>query len=362
MHKSTNGRKRILTAVMGLALGLCMAAPAVRAQELRTIKPDQAADSQSLKIGRVMAGAGLSSRGNLVYREGTGGAQIYESDFLLLKAKLDTIPDEPYEPAAYAIVRQRKDVAAVVETYSSYYEPCGDYVEAPDLVCTHQEGQEEACTFTYDGREYAGRRYMCVCGYQWEQEAAHTLLFEPVDGIGHRSRCRLEGTAYCPGYEPVVEEHYAYNYKSCADGRHHEKICMDCGYREEEECSFSMPAGDGGGEDGGRCCRCGNMEKPAAENHDGDEEEVTGEEKTEEDVEAGEERADEEPEKEKPDTEANEEMQDTEAEEEKDDTEPDEGQPDSATEGDKPDAAAVEEQPTAAPEEDSPDQQGESGS
>ncbi len=218
-NRTENGRNKrrgIATVLVALFSGLCTAALTVRAQE-----PEQVVEARQTVVR-----TGLSSQGSLVYEGNDMGARIYAADFLLLKDRMGTIPDTVFEPGSYT------------QPYS--LEP----------------------SFAYDTH---------ACGYQTQQEEAHTLFFEAVDATVHQSRCRMEGTGLCPGYEPVVEEHYAYFYEPCEDGCHHEKICMDCGYREEEDCCFSLPVEHDGGENGGgdsnggRCCWCGNMEKPGTE-------------------------------------------------------------------------------------------------
>lgn len=260
----TNKRRRVAAAFLTLAIGLCMAAPTVRAEE-------------------------LSSQGNLNFRDKEKSAQIYAADFLLLKNRLDTIPDTVFDPDCYTHTHRWEYHSVNEKTHTRHCESCGDTF---DLVAPHKAERTENCTLTYDGAEYPGIRYTCICGYQWEHEKTHTLFFEAAGETGHRSRCRLDGTKFCPGYEPVLEEHYAYYYTPCEDGCHHERICMDCGYRDVEQCCFNLPetpdsgegSGDAGtGEDKGgmRYCWCGNAEKPDASAENENAETVTDEETTE---------------------------------------------------------------------------------
>lgn len=293
-----NKRKSIVAVLLALSFGLCTTAPMVRAQE-----PEQVA-----KTRQAVARTGLSSRGSLVYTGKDEGAQIYAADFLLLKDRMGMVSDTVFEPGSY------------MHTYSL----------------------EAACmSDTY------------ACGNQPEQEEAHAheLFFEPVDETVHRSRCRMEGTELCPGYEPVVEEHYAYFYEPCEDGCHHEKVCMDCGYRKEEDCCFGPSGERDGGEDGssgdsnGRhCCWCGNMEKPGvetgAENADvenGDKNADTGAGDKNTDTETGDENMDAEPDTEEmtePETE--EESQDGQTESENQNAEMGEEIPETAGENGEP--------------------------
>lgn len=323
--RDTKRITRIRTAMLALTLGLCTTAPAAHAEAAQTIgteKDVQATESESAAYTNAVQTAetaaqtaklaatwtGLSSRGSLVYQQEETGAHIYAADFLLLRDRLDTISDKVFEPACYTHTHQWEYRDIDERTHTRHCDSCGS---AFDLVSAHKAEQRENCSIAYDGEEYPGIRYTCACGYQWEQEETHTLFFESAGEVGHRSGCRLGGTKFCPGYEPVMEEHYAYYYRPCADGSHHEKICMDCGYSTEEECCFDLPDTDSGngadgdsgngsenggnngsseegsgndsgqsgregndtdidsgtssnGETSGRRCRCGNIERPNA--------------------------------------------------------------------------------------------------
>ena len=313
--------KRMATALLTLAIGLCMAAPTVRAETLPTAEQGQRAISQTPGTRRGMLGTELLTRGNLVYRQKETGAQVYAADFLLLQDWLSTIPDTVFEPACYTHTHRWEYLDINGETHTRHCEICGS---AYDLVGAHKAKEMENCTFSYDGAEYAGTGYTCDCGYRWEREEAHTLVFDAVDENTHRSRCRLDGSDFCTGYEPAIEEHYAYHYKPCGDGKHHERICMDCGYQDQEECRFSAPDtdGDGGNDDESKRCWCGNVEKPDAE--------------TKEDVSGTE------PEDEKADAETEEDSSGTEPEDEKADVEMQEDSSGTGNEGEKADAETEE--------------------
>lgn len=287
-------RGEIVAAFLTLMFGLCAAAPAVQVNAMETAQraeQEQTVETQSTGTGRA-AWAALSSRGTLIYDESEKGAQIYAADFLLLRDKLDSISNTVFEPTQYTHFHQWEYRNINEETHTRHCESCGS---ASDMVSAHRAQRREGCSIFHNGEEYPGIRYTCICGYQWEQEASHTLSFEAVDENVHRSRCCLGDTEYCPGYEPVTEEHYAFFYKPCEDGLHHIKVCMDCGYRHEEECSFTLPDGDdsgesgsaegsvegegssiegdgngetdseGGADSGGRRCLCGNVEQPDAD-------------------------------------------------------------------------------------------------
>ena len=224
-------------------------------------------------------GAAVRSQGAVVYQEDGKTAEIYAADFLFLKEKLDTIPDEVFSPSYYAHVHQWEYRNVNDRTHTRHCEKCGDTY---DLTSAHQAVREENCIITSRGKEYPGRRYSCECGQQWVQEAAHALVFEQVDETCHRSRCVLEEEGYCRGYEPVLEEHYAYYYIPDPDGAHHRKICFDCAYQVEEACDFTLESWDEEVEPDAsvRYCECGNSRQ--TEEDEATEPETDGEEKSSE--------------------------------------------------------------------------------
>ncbi len=313
--------KGMAKALLALAIGLCMAAPTVRAEILPTAEQGRKVISPTPETRWGTPGTELLSRGNLAYRQKETGAQVYAADFLLLRDRLSTIPDTVFEPACYTHTHQWEYLDINGENHTRHCEICGS---AYDLVGAHKPKEMGNCTLSYDGAQYAGISYICDCGYGWEREEAHTLVFDSVDENTHRSRCRLDGSDFCTGYEPVIEEHYAYHYKPCEDGIHHERICMDCGYQDQEECRFSVPDTDGdGGNDGeSKRCWCGNVEKPDAE--------------TEEDVSGTE------PEDEKADAETEEDSSGTGSEGEKADAETEDDSSGTGTENEKADAETQE--------------------
>ena len=202
----------------------------------------------------------VRSRGAIVYQDNGVKTEIYTADLLFLKDKLDTISGEIFSPSYYAHVHQWEYKDVNDRTHTKHCEKCGD---DHDLTNVHQTAREEECIITSHGKEYPGRRYSCECGYQWVQEAAHALVFEQVDEICHRSRCVLEEEGYCRGYEPVLEEHYAYYYISDPDGVHHSKKCFDCAYQVEEACDFTLESWDEEIEPDAsvRYCECGNSRR-----------------------------------------------------------------------------------------------------
>lgn len=250
--------------LLALVFGWCAASPTVRAQE-----------PQGMDAERPAVRPGVSSRGNLVYREGKREAAVCTADFLLLHEKISTIPEDVFDPIRYTHAHQWEYRNVNEKTHTRHCGICGD---AFDLECAHSVSGEEDYVICYEGAEYSGRRYRCVCGYQWEREASHVVVFEAVDETNHRSRCLLEDTAFCGGYEPLTEEHYAYRYDSCEDGAHHRKSCIDCGFGDGiEDCSFVLEAKPEDGDDRDTSllyCVCGNGRAAGPEE---DQAEVDGE-------------------------------------------------------------------------------------
>lgn len=211
----------------------------------------------------------LASSGNIVYREDGREVAFYMEDLSLLRDKISTIPADVFAPGRYANARRQKDRRVNRENPVQYYEICDSEY---DRICSHTAVREEETTITWHGKNYPGRRYTCDCGYQWVSEVSHTIVYDAVDSDSHRSRCELDGTEFCKGYEPVTEEHCDYRYEICQDGIHHRKICVDCGYCiAEEACSFTVNVEAGGEDDRDPSllyCECGNGKRPEEVGHE----------------------------------------------------------------------------------------------
>ncbi len=210
------------------------------------------------------------SHGSLIYEDERGGADLYAADILLLNEKLSSIPEQCFDPLRYAHTHIWEYREINERTHTRHCADCGD---ANDLTGAHRAERWERDTIFYGGKSYPAQRFVCDCGYQWRMELAHNLIYEAVDEMSHRGRCALEGTPYCPGCEPSVEEHYAWYYEMGADDSHHTKICFDCGYRIEESCRFFKEE-EG---EGPPACVCGRTaeaedETPAGDQPDTEEE------------------------------------------------------------------------------------------
>lgn len=192
------------------------------------------------------------SYGNLIYEGSRGSASLYAADIRFLEEKISAIPERCFDPAFYAHIHNWEYCRINENTHTRHCAECGD---ANDLTSSHRADSWKRDTIIYKGKGYPGKRFTCACGYQWSMETGHTPVYEVVDEMNHRSRCALDGTPYCRGCEPSLEEHYAWYYEMEEDGSHHEKICFDCGFRMEETCSFEKADED----DDLSVCICGRI-------------------------------------------------------------------------------------------------------
>lgn len=175
------------------------------------------------------------SHGNLIYEGKRGSAALYAEDIHLLEEKISTIPERCFDPVCYAHTHNWEYYRINKKAHTRHCADCGD---SNDLTSPHRADSWEHDTIFYEGKAYPGKRFTCACGYQWSMELSHTMIFEAVDEVTHQGRCALDGSPYCRGCEPIVEEHYAWYYEMGGDESHHEKICFDCGFRIEEICRF----------------------------------------------------------------------------------------------------------------------------
>lgn len=235
------GKAFLQSVLMLIGLCLCLTMPGMQAE----------------------AAARPASHGNVVYTEGNAG--FYAADILLLEEKISTIPDRCFDPACYAHTHQWEYCEINQRTHTRHCAECG---AANDLTSVHRAERQESDTIRYEGKTYPARRYTCACGYQWSMELSHTVKYEAVDAMRHRDGCVLGETAYCGGYEPSVEEHYAWYYEMEEDDLRHRKICYDCGFQVEEACSFGETE-----EEGISVCVCGRI----APREEGGDVPVTGE-------------------------------------------------------------------------------------
>ncbi len=204
----------------------------------------------------------LSSRGNMIYQESDRQAAIYIEDLLLLRDKLSGIPEENFDPIRYTHTHSWEYRDVNKETHTRRCSLCGPTF---DLVSRHKAESTESCLISSGAEACPGIRCTCACGYKLTVEAGHTMTYVAVDETNHRICCILEGTEFCSGFRPIVEEHYAYNCLPCEDGLHHRKVCMDCEYDfGEAVCRFTLAAGleeDDDRDPDLLYCECGNGKK-----------------------------------------------------------------------------------------------------
>lgn len=208
-----------------------------------------------MSMPKVQAAYTPVSHGNLIYEDQRGSTALYASDILLLNEKISSIPERCFDPLCYAHTHNWEYRGINEKTHTRHCADCGD---AGDLTSAHKAEGWEQDTIFYEGKSYPGKRYTCACGYQWRMELTHNFTFEVTDEENHRSSCALDGSPYCPGCEPFVEEHYAWYYEMSGDDLHHTKICFDCGYQTEEACFFEEEEDD----EGSLACICGRISAP----------------------------------------------------------------------------------------------------
>lgn len=224
-------KRRIGILAAALCAGLWMTVLAPEGNSVVQAKEESTGNAGPLQVREP------ASQGNLVYRDGGKEAVIYAADFSFLYGKLSDVSGRVFDPAEYTHMHRWEYQNRDDRVHTKYCVLCGD-----TLTDVHKAESEEDCVISVGGEEYPGRRYRCACGYQWEKEKAHVLTFDMVDETCHRSRCLLDGTEYCQGYEPVEEEHYAFSITSDSSGTHHIKTCIDCGYQMEEETTTEPSA------------------------------------------------------------------------------------------------------------------------
>lgn len=206
---------------------------------------------------------GIKSHGNIFYEDVNGSVKIYAEDILLLQKKLESIPDEIFDPVLYSHnhVWEYKDITD--QGHTKHCERCGSKY---DVVNMHIAAEDNPYTIFFDGHEYPGYEKVCECGYKWETEIYHNIVCTPKDETYHTLSCALKGTSYCTGMETYNELHVIT--LSPIDDSHHQRGCSACGYKGAiEGCVFEIEdekAADGEIEiedmkEVRKYCECGNF-------------------------------------------------------------------------------------------------------
>lgn len=231
----------------------------------------------------------IRSQGALVYRSAAGNVALYSDDIALLAEKISTMPEETYDPHAYAHTHvwdytDREDGV----THTQHCTVCGE-----TLTCAHAALSMSACTITCDGVAYEGWECSCACGYQWQIEQMHNYVYtvSAENDAVHTVHCALSGTDYCDGMVSFMQEHLyadatpdddATHTEIClycgraltqahtltdmtadSDGEHHTQTCAVCGVKVTEDCEYTYEEESETDEETGILtvrlyCECGN--------------------------------------------------------------------------------------------------------
>ena len=150
------------------------------------------------------SGPDIRTRGCITYTDGGGTVRIYKEDFTLLAQKISSIREEAFNPAIYSHVHTWKYTDLNDRTHTVHCDLCG---EAYDTTNAHMQNTKESFEIVHGGNTYAGYRCRCVCGYEWQREAAHNMRYTVADETKHTLVCLLAGTPYCGGLASETEEH-----------------------------------------------------------------------------------------------------------------------------------------------------------
>lgn len=177
--------------------------------------------------------SGIKSIGNIVYQSRAGSVELYAEDIALLQEKLDSVPDEIFNPVLYSHMHSWEYIDITAKRHTKHCAGCGS---SHDIIEMHQAAERKTCMIPYDDEEYIGYAKVCECGYEWKEEMYHNLVYDPKDDETHTVSCALSGTEYCNGMSPMEEEHSMILYAT--DESHHLASCSKCGFTGEEECVF----------------------------------------------------------------------------------------------------------------------------
>lgn len=234
------------------------------------------------KASEIREVSSIKSTGNIVYKSSAGSVELYAEDIAFLQERLNTIPDEIFSPTIYSHIHNWEYFDIKSKSHTKHCAVCGDVIEK------HKASRISPCTISYDGEEYPGIKKICSCGYEWEEEEEHNLVYASENDSSHMVSCALSGTSYCSGMDALEEEHsmiYSetdelHHMEHCAkcgftdslekehsmiynatDKSHHIGFCVECDFEEEEqECSFEEEGEDQGEIQGEirKYCKCGN--------------------------------------------------------------------------------------------------------
>lgn len=178
----------------------------------------------------------IKSYGSIVYEDVNGSVRIYAEDVALLQEKLASIPDEIFDPVLYSHTHVWEYINITEQNHTKHCKICGSKY---DVVNPHTETEVRNSTISFDGQDYEAYEKVCECGYRWEEEMHHNLVYTPKDETCHTVSCALNGTPYCTGME--AEEVLHGMVLQPTDDTHHKKVCDVCGYQGGiEACVFEL--------------------------------------------------------------------------------------------------------------------------
>lgn len=199
------------------------------------------------------------SYGSVVYKDDDEPVRICAGDIALLQEKLASIPGEIFDPALYSHTHVWEYADITELGHTKRCKICGSQY---GVVNPHIETEAGNSVISFNGQEYQVYEKVCECGYKWEEEMHHNLVYTPKDETHHTVSCALNGTPYCTGME--TEEVLHGMILRSTDDAHHEKVCGVCGYQGGiEACVFELEeegaeAGTGETEKTRKYCVCGN--------------------------------------------------------------------------------------------------------
>lgn len=200
------------------------------------------------KASEIREVSSIKSIGNIVYKSNAGSVELYAEDIAMLQECLK-IPDEIFSPQLYSHEHSWAYSDINPASHKKHCMVCGDVIEK------HKASRVSPCMISYNDMEYSGYMKSCSCGYEWEEEQLHNIVYASKSDSSHTLSCALSGTSYCSGMDTLEEEHsMIYN---ATDGSHHIGSCVDCDFEEDEQpCSFEEEGKDQ--EEIWKYCKCGN--------------------------------------------------------------------------------------------------------
>jgi hypothetical protein len=220
----------------------------------------------------------VQSKNTIKFQSNEGMVEMYGSDIKMLTDKVSTISLTAFDPSCYTHVHSWQYSDINESDHTKHCAACGsDY----DITTGHRETIKEAYEISYKDIVYSANKYVCECGYQWILETSHNFVYHYIDEDTHRIECALDGTDYCPGFESSLYEHTADEIVPCDDNEHHTYLCICGYEREEEcDYTTYTEENEEAGETI-KCCLCGNFIVESDEQDAAEQDEVDMNDETE---------------------------------------------------------------------------------